>query len=200
MCNGKLCVNNEGASSIPMELALFMCRMLDAGGLVQYLAQELLRACFVRVVIDFIRRVLFDDTAIVDEDDAVGGGTRKAHLVRYHDHGHLEPRPALSSHPAPRRSSLDRGQRWVRRRASSWASWPRHVQWRCAAAGRLKAGWGNCRFYRPAPHVAAAGWHQLWRFRVALLSTLSGASMTFSKAVKWGNKLKRWNTMPIPAR
>ena len=30
--------------------------------------------------------------------------------------------------------------------------------------------------------------------------TRMGASMMFSSAVKWGNRLKRWKTMPISAR
>lgn len=32
------------------------------------------------------------------------------------------------------------------------------------------------------------------------LRTLTGASMTFSRAVMWANRLKRWKTMPIELR
>src|SRR5690606_34942298 len=51
-------------------------------------AEERLRALQLRVPQDFFWRALFVDLALVDEDDAVGGGVGEAHLVRHHDHGH----------------------------------------------------------------------------------------------------------------
>eukprot|EP01032_Pedospumella_encystans_P002102 gene2102-2462_t len=55
---------------------------------VQDLAQEQLGALVLRIVEEFGRRILFDDLALVHEDDAVGDLAGKAHFMGHAEHGH----------------------------------------------------------------------------------------------------------------
>jgi len=56
--------------------------------LVQDLAEEQLGAFVLRIVKELGRRVLFDDLALVHEDDTVGDLTGKPHFVCRAEHGH----------------------------------------------------------------------------------------------------------------
>ncbi len=49
-------------------------------------------------------------------------------------------------------------------------------------------------------HARAAAAPPAWRRRDLSPLTLTGASMTLLHAVMWGNRLNRWNTMPIRDR
>jgi ABC-type glycerol-3-phosphate transport system substrate-binding protein len=54
----------------------------------QDLAEEQPGAFVLRIVEELGRRILFDDLALVHEDDPIGHLPRKAHLVRDAEHGH----------------------------------------------------------------------------------------------------------------
>ena len=51
--------------------------------------EEGLGAVVLRVIDHLIRRALFDDHALVHEDDLVGHIARECHLVRHDHHGHM---------------------------------------------------------------------------------------------------------------
>ena len=101
---------------------------------------------------------------------------------------------------APRRSARDRAPRSPRRTASASAAWRANGRWRHVAAGRRTA----LRDSRPPccarPTLRSNSARRGSPPRRLRFSTRVGPSMTFSSAVRCGNRLKRWNTMPIPVR
>ena len=80
------------------------------------------------------------------------------------------------------------------------APWRAPGRSRPAAAGRRRAARGRRRPCRPGrPGPAAPGRRSRASPRLPPL-TRTGASMTFSSAVRCGNRLNRWNTMPMSRR
>ena len=84
------CVRTEKKRAA--KAALFVSHS-SRGSMPQNLRQEILRPIRLRIVEEVIRVVLFDDLALIHEDDAVGDGFGEAHFVGDADH-----RDALIGH------------------------------------------------------------------------------------------------------
>ena len=132
----------------------------------------------------------------------VGDVAGEPHLVCDDQHRHAVGGQRLDGLPAPPDEfRIERRGDFVEQH-EAWRPWRARAQWRRAAAGRLKVGSMDSRMRRSARPTRVSQFARTARAPRASARPVPCArpSMTLPAAVRCGNRLKLWNTMPSMAR
>ena len=159
-----------------------------------------MRSCSGRVE-ELLRRALLDDPAVVHHHDPIGSLAREPHLVgdarsSSSPRARAPPSPSSTSPIISGSSALVGSSNSI---SAGFIASARAIATRCCWPPESLPGYVSR--FSEQPDASQQLVRLVDRLRhFGTPRTCTGASITFSSAVLCGNRLKRWNTMPIWVR